>query len=105
LTDEAGLSDQLKPEQHLALTLVNHFAYGGAAGSIYGVIADKLPLPPIIKGIGFGLGVWTISYLGLLPALGILKPATQHPARRNVLMIVAHVIWGSVTGLVVEQLQ
>jgi putative membrane protein len=105
LTDEVGLRGNLKPGQHLALTLVNHFAYGAAAGSIYGMIAKQLPLPPIVKGIGFGLGVWSISYLGLLPALGILRPATEHPARRNVLMIVAHVVWGSVTGLVTQRLQ
>lgn len=105
LTDEAGLRGRLEPEQHFALTLVNHFAYGAAAGSIYGVVAKQIPLPPVAKGIGFGLGVWTVSYLGLLPALGILRSATQHPMRRNVLMIVAHVVWGSVTGLITQRLQ
>ncbi len=105
LTDDAGVSEQLEPEQHVALTLVNHFAYGAGVGSIYGALANKLPLSPMINGIGFGLGVWAVSYLGLLPAMGILRPATEHPARRNVLMIVAHVVWGSVTGLVVERLR
>jgi hypothetical protein len=38
--------------------------------------------------------------MGWLPALGILQPATKHPAQRNALMIVAHLVWGSVTGLV-----
>jgi putative membrane protein len=46
-----------------------------------------------------------VSYLGLLPALGILRPATEHPERRNALMIVAHLIWGSITGLIVARMQ
>jgi hypothetical protein len=36
--------------------------------------------------------------------LGILRPATEHPARRNALMIGAHVVWGVALGLIVEQL-
>jgi len=42
--------------------------------------------------------------LGMLPALGILHPATEHPARRNALMIGAHIVWGTTLGLAVEQL-
>lgn len=42
--------------------------------------------------------VWSGSYLGLLPALNILPPATEHPPGRNALMIAAHVVWGSVLG-------
>jgi putative membrane protein len=53
-------------------------------------------------GTAFGLLVWTASYLGLLPSAGILSPATAHPARRNALMIVAHVIWGVTLGLLFD---
>ena len=42
----------------------------------------------------FGLGVWAASYLGWIPGLRILEPATQHPAHRTALMLMAHVIWG-----------
>lgn len=104
VTADAGVHDELDREQHVALTLFNHFAYGTGCGALYGPLANTVPLSPVIKGIGFGLGVWAISYLGLLPALGILRPATEHPARRNLLMIVAHVIWGSVTGVLTERL-
>ena len=105
ITDQAGVREDLDTEEHVGLTLVNHFAYGAAAGAIYGPLAQRVPLPPALKGIAFGLVVWTVSYLGLLPAIGILRPATEHPARRNLLMILAHVVWGSVTGLVVQRLE
>ncbi len=104
LTEEVGLGGQLNSGQHLALTLMNHFAYGAAAGALYGVSAERLSAAPVVKGVGFGLLVWTVSYLGLLPVLGILRPATEHPAGRNLLMIVAHVVWGSVTGAISGQL-
>lgn len=103
LTEEAGVRDDMTGRQHLALTVVNHFAYGAAAGGAYALTADTLPLPAAVKGIVFGQVVWSVSYLGLLPALGLLRPATEHPARRNLLMILAHVVWGAATGLLYDR--
>jgi hypothetical protein len=57
-----------------------------------------------MTGVALGLGVWTASYLGVLPALGILRPATEHPARRTALMIAAHVVWGSALGSTLQAL-
>ena len=107
LTEEAGVAPQIDQGQHTALTLLNHFGYGAAVGAIYALLASRLraPLPAALGGSGYGLLVWAVSYLGLLPALGILRPATEHPERRNALMIVAHLIWGSITGLIVARMQ
>ena len=52
----------------------------------------------------YGLAVWAGSYLGLLPALGIMSPATDHPLRRTALMIAAHLVWGSALGTFVDLL-
>ena len=104
LTGMLGQRHHVNRQEHAALSLANHFGYGAATGAIYGVAAAWLPLPPAVKGPLYGLGVWLVSYLGLLPALNILRPATDHPARRNLLMIVSHVIWGVVLGLLTERL-
>ena len=56
-------------------------------------------------GAGFGLLVWTVSYLGLMPALDLHPPATRDTARRNLLMIVAHLVWGATAGVVVDALR
>lgn len=80
------------------LTYLFHFLFGAAAGGAYALIEDKIRLRPGAKGIFMGLVVWTGSYLGWIPLMGILTPATKHPLRRNVLMIVAHVIWGFALG-------
>jgi putative membrane protein len=105
ITEELGLRKNMDQSEHVAATLIAHFAYGTAAGMVYAPLAKRVPLPSALKGIAFGLVVWTTSYLGLLPALGILRPATKHPARRNALMIAAHVVWGAALGAVVELAQ
>jgi uncharacterized membrane protein YagU involved in acid resistance len=102
---EAGVHKHIdETRRHLSATVLSHFGYGAAAGTLYAPLSRQLPGPPLLKGVAFGLVVWTGSYLGLLPALGILRPATEHPARRNALMIAAHVVWGSVLGLLTDAL-
>jgi putative membrane protein len=76
-----------------------HFLFGAAAGSVYGMLEEKVPLGEVLKGSLAGLVVWAVSYLGWIPAFGILPPATEHPWRRNVMMITAHLIWGMVLGV------
>lgn len=87
------------------LTLGAHLSYGAVTGGIFAALEDRLPLPHVVKGVIWGIVVWTGSYLALLPALRILKPATEHPQSRNVLMIVAHLIWGATLGLMLDQLK
>lgn len=99
--DAIGL-EEIDEKHHKAATLVGHFFYGAVTGSFYPLV-HKLPAPTLFKGILFGLGVWAISYLGWLPAADMLEPANQRPLRRNLLMIVAHAIWGTSTGILFER--
>jgi hypothetical protein len=114
LTRRAGVEHELDEGDHQALALASHFAYGASTGSIYAVLDEHLrphfpralrDLPPpaldAAHGTAFGLLVWAASYLGWLPAAGIMKPATRHRAPRNALMITAHVVFGATLGLMV----
>jgi uncharacterized membrane protein YagU involved in acid resistance len=94
-----GLRHKLDESERLGLTLAAHFGYGTATGALYGPLSNRVKGPAAVKGMGYGLLVWAGSYLGLLPALGLLSPATDHPARRNALMIAAHLVWGATLGL------
>jgi hypothetical protein len=104
--DHAGFELPQSEARKMALTLLAHFGYGAAMGAVYG-LRPRPALPRRTSTAGadgalFGLVVWDVSYLGLLPAIGLLSPATMHPWRRNTLMIVAHLVWGltlGVTGL------
>jgi uncharacterized membrane protein YagU involved in acid resistance len=87
-----------------AATVVSHFGYGAAMGTLYGSSRNKIPLPSPVKGILFGLIVWAASYLGLLPLIGMSESGRSEPGRRNLLMIAAHVVWGVTLGLVAEVL-
>ena len=87
------------PEPGPARTLGAHFAFGAATGALFGSL--DLPLRdrhPVASGIVYGLLVWAVSYLGWVPAAGLMPPATRQPARRNVMMICAHVVWGAALG-------
>lgn len=87
-----------------ALTWLAHFAYGGAAGALYAGSERRLPGGAGMRGLIFGLIVWAVSYLGLLPGLRVLTPATEHPVRRSALMIAAHLVWGWCLAIVFQVL-
>ena len=92
----AGL-EQIDEAHHDKATVAGHFGYGAVTGTLYPVV-NKLPLPRLLKDVLFGLGVWAASYLGWIPAIGLLGSATKRPRSRNALMIIAHMIWGVATG-------
>jgi uncharacterized membrane protein YagU involved in acid resistance len=99
-----GLHKKLGPEARAAVTLINHFGYGAMAAVIYSLAEWRVPAGASIKGPIFGAIVWLVSYFGLLPALGVLDPATKHPSSRNALMFVVHLVWGLFVGLFVDTL-
>ena len=103
--EKSGLDDDLDEGDEVRLTLASHFAYGAATGAIYnGAMGMAGAKPTAATGAVYGLGVWTLSYLGILPAMGLLAPATEHPARRNALMIASHVVWGATLGATARRL-
>ena len=105
LAEKAGVNEHLDEEERKTATWVSHFAFGAAAGALYGAVSgERIDEHPLLAGVGFGFAVWAGSYLGWLPAAGIISPATEHPARRNALMIAAHAVWGATTGVALERL-
>jgi uncharacterized membrane protein YagU involved in acid resistance len=78
-----------------------HFAYGAAVGAVIGALN---PTPSKKSGALAGAAVWLASYMGWIPAVGILDPATRHPGRRNGLMIAAHLVWGWSTAAAMREL-
>ncbi len=84
------------------VTTAAHFAYGAACGAL---IAAMNPDPGKRTGAAAGVAVWLASYMGWIPAVGTLEPATKHPARRNLLMIGVHLVWGSATAGAIRELR
>jgi putative membrane protein len=98
VADKLGVKHHLEEGQRTGLTMLAHFGYGAAVGTLFGVISPRESSRAIPAGIGYGLLVWAGSYLGLLPSMGLHRPATREPAERNGLMIAAHVVWGAAIG-------
>lgn len=88
-------------EQAKAITLAAHFAYGAACGAL---LAAADPRMSRRRGALAGSAIWLGSYMGWIPAVGLLKPATEHPLRRNALMITAHIAWGVGTAAALNEL-
>ena len=100
------LDDDVSNRQEAALTAVNHFAYGASMGALYTQLFEpRTAAGAIATGVGYGLGVWTVSYCAWLPVAGLYRPPTQDTAERNALMIAAHVVWGGSLGLACHMLR
>lgn len=83
------------------LTLASHFGYGAATGA---VLAALNPSAGRASGAAYGVAVWAASYLGWIPGFRVLKPGTEHPPRRNALMIAVHIVWGASTAAAMREL-
>ena len=101
LAHAARVRRQLDDDERRYAARAAHFGFGTSAGAVYGAVGRPL-MPGVSGGMVFGLLVWAGSYLGWLPAAGILPPATRMPRQRNVLMIVAHLVWGASVSLLAD---
>jgi len=86
--------------QRRALSIAGHFGVGAGLGAAYAM----LPRPRrwgarFMLGAAFGLGVYTISYTGLLPALALMPPPAQDRSGRQLTMLGAHLVFGATLAL------
>lgn len=79
-----------------------HFAYGGFWGAVYGLIQSSLRLPAALHGLLYGLLVWLIGPVTLVPAMGIMPPPQQQGVRQALLVAGFHVSYGLALGLVFD---
>lgn len=75
-----------------AAALAAHFGFGATMGALHGLLPAGLRTAP--GGALFGLGVWTTSYAGWLPKLGLMPPPSRDRLGRPTAMIVAHLVYG-----------
>jgi uncharacterized membrane protein YagU involved in acid resistance len=105
LATRAGLEEAVDEEPEAsAATTAGHLGYGALGGAVYAAAAADVGLPALVKGLLFGLVFWTVSYMGWLPAAGVLSPPSEHPRERTLLMVLAHLVYGSATGILTSWL-
>ncbi|HEX2997697.1 MAG TPA: DUF6789 family protein [Anaerolineales bacterium] len=104
IAERAGIEGRMSEAELTSASVLSHFGYGALAGSTYALLERKIPVASSLKGGVAGLLVWGLSYLGWVPVLKILPSATEHPWRRNLIMILAHLVWGVTLGEVTQKL-
>ena len=95
-------TEDVSEEQLEQATLLLHYSFGGVAGALFPFIAPRRLSAAIGAGMLYGLAVWTGSYLGWLPAMGVRHHARHDPRGRTTMMIAAHLVWGATLGLVLR---
>ena len=92
----------LPERSQLDATLASHFVFGAAAG---GLMAASGADRSSTRGIGAALAIWIGSYMGWVPGFGLLRPMSRHPFARNLLMLTAHIVWGTITAATVREMR
>ena len=85
-----------------ASSILHHFMFGALGGAAFGGLVGSTSLT---AGAGFGVGVWVASYLGWIPAAGLLRFGASHPLRRSGLMIAVHLVWGAALAAGLRELE
>jgi hypothetical protein len=103
----AALSaDGSPPDESLTgpVATVLHLGFGAAVGALFTVVhrLARPPVPAVLGGVVAALGVWAVSYMGWVPALGIMARADRDVPGRQPVMIAAHIVYGAVLGALVD---
>lgn len=88
-------------ESRQAVAGLSHFLFGASAGALYGLATSGLRHTWISAalGVAYGTAVYLVSYLGWLPALNIMPPATEDRPGRVATMLTGHWIYGALLGV------
>ena len=82
---------------------VLHLGIGASSGALYAALLGRRG-HPLLTGAAFGLAVWGFAFAVALPRLGVTRhAAASHPVE-NALNVAAHLLYGVVTGLMVDEL-
>jgi uncharacterized membrane protein YagU involved in acid resistance len=87
------------PEDRIPLlTNVMHWGYGTGWGVVYGLLHSRRSERPLRSGVAFGVAVWAMSYLQLVP-MGLYQPPWEYSAKELSMEIGYHLAYGAGVGL------
>lgn len=101
-----GLRRKTSRTSRKLLTALTHYGFGATMGAVFEVGKNALaarhgraPDGALIgSGVGFGTLVWIASYMGWVPAAGLMpRPSKDRPGRPTS-MVIAHWIFGATLG-------
>lgn len=97
--DVANVNDSPDPSGREDRAMLAHFVFGVSAGILYASLTRFMPKRRLLTGNIFGLGIWSSSYLGWVPALRLSPAAPKAPLKENLMMVAAHLVFGTALAL------
>jgi uncharacterized membrane protein YagU involved in acid resistance len=92
---KASVPPQELPDSAFDVTwLAAHFGYGTACGALFGLLMPILPQRAWLSGLLYGEFLWAISYLKIMPELGLYPHPSKDSVPRTAVMIAAHAVYG-----------
>jgi hypothetical protein len=77
-----------------------HYAFGAAAGALYGITREAAPGSSLSRGGPFGAALWIAADQVGLPMTGLSpQPLSAFPLSTNLQHLVAHLVYGITTSL------
>ena len=77
-----------------------HFAFGAAAGAIYGAYVESVRSDRARSGLGLGTTLWLTADEVAMPVIGLSAPTTRRPLEMHLQSFAAHIVYGVVGELV-----
>jgi uncharacterized membrane protein YagU involved in acid resistance len=94
---KTGEGEEVDEGDRMAITTAAHFAFGTAAGALYGGLVGSRS--STLAGILYGISVWAVAYGVGLPSLGLHPSAANDTKDRNEVLIASHLAWGAALGM------
>jgi hypothetical protein len=96
-----GFTQRKLPDRSAWLTsTIAHWAYGSAAGAMYGILAGSARRPLPAYGLPFGAAVFANDYLAL-PVAGLYQPIWTYDAKTLAWDLSGHLAYGTGTATTV----
>lgn len=75
-----------------------HLAFGVVAGAVYPQVRGAYPGSGLLSGALYGLTIWFLAYVGVLPELGLYPDPVEDNTARQVVLVAAHIVYGATVG-------
>jgi hypothetical protein len=97
---ETDISPHLRPAG-----IATHVLYGSAWGLLYGLLQATYHQSPVVFGALYGLLVWLVGPVLLVPAMGLTRPPPEQPPARWAPLLAGHLAYGLAAAAAFEALE
>ena len=91
---------ELAPKEKAPAGNAVHYAFGAAAGALYGVLAEARATSRLGFGTLFGSMLWFVADEIVVPRLGLSGAASEYSASTHASALASHLVYGVTTDLV-----